>query len=397
MPAAPAPPRWRTVVGVLSVTETISWGALYYAFGVLVPPMQAELGWSQGLLGGAFSLALFVAALASVPVGRVLARRGPRALMTAGSGLGAAALLLWSWVAHPLALFLVCALLGLAMAAVLYEAAFSAVVGYLGSGRRTDSALLVLTVVAGFASTIFVPLTQALVDAHGWRAALRWLALLVALGTVPLHAWALRGVGGRAQPEAPERAQDGPLVANARERRALYGTASAFALAVLAATATSVYLVSILLEQGFDAGFAARAVALLGVGQCIGRVGFTFLRPRMRLALWSLALFAPPVAALAGLASAPSSALVLACVLAFAVTSGGQTLGRAAWAMELFPLARFARVNGVLALWSLVGRAGAPLLAGALHDVTGSHGPALLALAGACALGGVAAWWAARD
>jgi len=37
--APTAPPRWRTIVGTLALTEIVSWGILYYAFGVLVPPM----------------------------------------------------------------------------------------------------------------------------------------------------------------------------------------------------------------------------------------------------------------------------------------------------------------------------------------------------------------------
>jgi hypothetical protein len=36
-----------TIVAVLAVTETVSWGVLYYAFAVFQVPMQHELGWSK--------------------------------------------------------------------------------------------------------------------------------------------------------------------------------------------------------------------------------------------------------------------------------------------------------------------------------------------------------------
>ena len=79
----PASPAWRTrawgIVGALSVTETVSWGILYYAFAVFLLPMQRELGYSAAQLTGAFSLALLVSAVAGIAVGRHLDRHSPRA------------------------------------------------------------------------------------------------------------------------------------------------------------------------------------------------------------------------------------------------------------------------------------------------------------------------------
>ena len=66
----------------------ISWGVLYYAFSVLVGPMQSELGWTRAQITGAFSVALIVNGLSGVAVGQWLDRRGPCLLMTAGSILG---------------------------------------------------------------------------------------------------------------------------------------------------------------------------------------------------------------------------------------------------------------------------------------------------------------------
>jgi hypothetical protein len=35
------------LVGTLGITDTISWGVLYYAFSVFLTPMEADLGWSR--------------------------------------------------------------------------------------------------------------------------------------------------------------------------------------------------------------------------------------------------------------------------------------------------------------------------------------------------------------
>lgn len=63
------------LVGTLGITETISWGVLYYAFSVFLTPMEADLGWSRAVTTGAFSLALVISGITAIPVGRWLDRR----------------------------------------------------------------------------------------------------------------------------------------------------------------------------------------------------------------------------------------------------------------------------------------------------------------------------------
>jgi MFS family permease len=64
------------IVLALACIETISWGVLYYTFAVLMPSMEAELGWLRVAMTGAFSLALLLAGLAAPLFGRWLDRRG---------------------------------------------------------------------------------------------------------------------------------------------------------------------------------------------------------------------------------------------------------------------------------------------------------------------------------
>src|SRR5712691_1600566 len=72
---------WVLVV-TLGITETITWGILYYGFTVFLPAMEADLGWSRGEMSGAFSLGLVLSGVGAAPVGRWLDQRGPRLLMT---------------------------------------------------------------------------------------------------------------------------------------------------------------------------------------------------------------------------------------------------------------------------------------------------------------------------
>src|SRR5918912_2574974 len=180
---------WLLVL-TLGVTETISWGVLFYAFSVFLAPMERELGWSRGAMTGAFSVALLLAGLAAVPIGRWLDRHGPRLLMTAGSCLASLLVLAWAAVTELGPFYLVWAGIGLTMAAVLYDPAFATVTVWFE--RQRVRALTAITLMAGLASTIFIPLAGWLVVTLGWREALLVLAAVLAIGTIPPHALVLR-------------------------------------------------------------------------------------------------------------------------------------------------------------------------------------------------------------
>src|ERR671936_365536 len=191
---------WK-IVAVLAVSETVSWGVLYYAFAVFLPAMQRSLGWSKAELTGAFSVALATSAVAAFPVGRWLDRHSPRPLMTLGSVLGAFLVLAWSQVHGLLLFYLVWIGIGLAMACVLYDAAFTVVTKWFRARRR--QALTAVTLMGGFASFIFSPLSNHLIDAQGWRSALVTLAVVLAATTVPLHGLFLRRAPEQTEPRAP--------------------------------------------------------------------------------------------------------------------------------------------------------------------------------------------------
>jgi hypothetical protein len=104
------------LVGALGITETISWGVLYYAFSVFLTPMEAALGWSRGATTRAFSLALVVSGFAAVPVGRWLVRHGGRLLMSVGSVVGTLLVLAWAGSDNLLLCYLIWPAVGLVMA-----------------------------------------------------------------------------------------------------------------------------------------------------------------------------------------------------------------------------------------------------------------------------------------
>ena len=112
---------------------------LYYAFSVILTPMEHDLGWSRATVTGAFSLALVLSGLGAAPVGRWLDGHGARGLMTIGSVAGALLMVAWANVGDPLSFYVVWAGIGIVMAMTLYEPAFAVVAQWFDRQRNRRS------------------------------------------------------------------------------------------------------------------------------------------------------------------------------------------------------------------------------------------------------------------
>jgi MFS family permease len=379
---------WR-LVATLAVTETTSYGVLAYAFGVFLLPMQQELGWSRTALTGAYSLAIIVSGVAAVPVGRWLDRHGARALMTAGAAAASLLVLAWAQVTDLAAFYAIWLGIGLAMAAVLYEPAFAVIATWFPDAAERTRALLGLTVVAGFASVIYVPLAGWLVQTLGWRHALLVLAVLLAVLTVLPNAT----LPGRRPDHLERPAHDqgtrpvavddraGVALRRALGDQALWWLAAALVAATLATTTVTVHLVAYLREQHYSAGFAATWTGLLGAGSVGGRILVTVLGRRRPLATTTGAIFAVQALAVGILVLADGPAGVVAFVVLFGLGVGLISLARAALVADLYGVAAYASINGVLAVPLTMARAAAPVAAAALHAATGSYRLVLVAVA----------------
>lgn len=378
-----------TMVWTLAVTETISWGILFYAFAVFLVPMQGELGWTTPQITGAYSLALLVAMAVSPPVGRWLDRAGPRLPMTIGSILGTLLVLAWSRVESLPVFYMIWAGIGVALALTLYEPAFAVVATWFVRGRAR--ALLVLTTVAGFASTIFLPLAGWLTERYGWREALAVLAVILAVLTIPAHALVLRrrpedlGVlpdGERGLADAPPAEPEGVLPARARRDPAYWWLTGAFFLGTAAAVAIGIYLIPVLLERGDSLARATLITGLIGAAQAGGRVVITALDRRVAEPVLAVAVFALQSAALFLMLIPAGLALILFAVVLLGMGRGGITLMRATLVADRYGRAHFAAVSGIPAAAQMAARAVAPVGAGLLVSWRGGYAPMLAVLAG---------------
>jgi MFS family permease len=353
----------RGLVAVLAITQTVGYGVLFYAFPVLLVPIAADLHTSTATVTGAATLSILVGAAAAIPVGRWLDRHGGRALMTAGSTVGVAAVLMWARVHSVAQLYLVLAVIGLAGAACLYEAAFPVLVATTRPDRR-DAALLAVTIVAGFASTIFFPVTGALVERYGWRTTLTVLAALLAVTAIPGHALA---VPARRTHRATAGRRVGLPVRDALRDHRFWWLTLAFVAQAAAVSAVAVLLVTYLRQAGHPTTVAATISGLLGVLSVTGRVAVSGLARRHGMATVTAAVFAVQAVGVVMLAYVGASlAGAAVCVTAFGLGFGVATIARPAILAERYGTRRYATIAAAMAVPITLGKAGAPLAAAAL-------------------------------
>jgi MFS family permease len=362
--------RARGIVAALSVTEVVSWGVVYYAFAAFLVPMQHELGYSTAQLTGAFSLALLISGGAGIAVGRYLDAHSPRALMTIGSIAATVLVAAWSQIDGLVAFYLVWTGLGLTMAAILYEPAFVVLAKWFPDADERRRAMTALTLVAALASFIFLPLSQALIDAHGWRGALLILAAILAVITVPLHALALRGAPAAHQTAKRGREPDADAERVLRSRSFWLFTA-AFFLATTTGIAMTILAIPYLIERGYGPEFAAFAVGLVGLSQIPGRIVFAVLGGRLPRALALPAVFLFIALGIAALTAADGKALVIGALVLLGMGNGMTTLARATVIADRYGSAAYGAISSVAASATTAARAVGPVAAAAYAAATG--------------------------
>lgn len=278
-------------------------------------------------------------------------------------------------------------LLGVAHALSLYEPAFRAAVDWFTDPSRRSRALLLITAVGGFASTVFVPATAALVRGHGWRTATMVLALILAVVGVSTATMLPRQVSGRASPRASGSVARIPARASA-------WLGLAFAGPAFASAAVAVALVWLLVERGHGLPAAALITGIAGAAQVPGRLLLSPLHGRLATGIRVTGILAAKAVALLLVAVGPEL-LLAPSVLMVGAMNGMLTLERPMVVAEWFGVERFGAVSGGLAGYSLAARAAAPPVVvsiAAVHSYRLAFlGVALIVALGALAFGCAAA------
>ncbi|HSX94032.1 MAG TPA: MFS transporter [Hydrogenophaga sp.] len=351
----------------LGTAQTLAWASSYYLPAILARPMAEDTGLPVGTVWMAFSMALLLSALIGPFAGRAIDRFGGRPVLAATSLIFASGLGLLSLAHGPVVLFAGWLLIGVAMGAGLYEAAFAALVRLQGEAAR--DAITGITLLAGLASTVGWPLSGWM-EAHiGWRGAcLGWAALHLLLG-LPLN------IGlPRAATLPPPRPHEGPATdAPPRApRHVAWVLAYVFAATWFVSTALAAHLPALLMASGLSLAGALAVGALVGPAQVAGRLlEFGGLRRFHPLISARVAAAMHPVGVLVWMAVGAAAAPVFAVL--HGLGNGILTIAKGTLPLAYFGPVGYGRRQGWIVAPSRVAQAFAPLLFGALVERWGAQ------------------------
>ncbi len=355
---------WRAVT-VLGVTQILAWGAIFYPPVLTVPLIAADRGFSFTFAMGGFSAGLLAAGFVAPTVGSLIDRYGGHRVMPFGSLAGAAGLVALTYASHPLAYFAVWMLLGVAMAASLYDPAFATLGRIFGAKARQP--ITVLTLAGGFASTVSWPATYALLQPLGWQGTYLVYAALLAFVAAPLHAFGLPGT--RAMHDiVPAEGVASPPVRPATGAAFLLVVA-AFAAYAFVPSGLSAHLLAIFQRAGLEPHVVVLVGMLFGPSQVAARLcEFIFARnihPLM-MARFAVGMLVASFALLLLFGFSTPAAVLFAVM--FGVANGLITIARGAVPLALFGPVGYGRIIGRIARPALVITAVAPVVIAAVAE-----------------------------
>lgn len=358
------------VVWPIAFAETIIWAAMFYVFPALLLQWEQDLGWSKAELSGAFSVALLVSAMLAPVAGRLIDRGHGAYLFTGSAVVGACLLGLLSQVTELWQFYLIWMGIGLAMSGSLYEATFAILTSTMGTLARR--AIIMVTLIAGFAGTLSFPTTQFFVTRLGWRGAVACWGLIILFLAVPLVWVGSRSATRHAIYTLPTVEARSGRVYDILRKGIFWLLAISFALIALDHNVLLTHLLPLLDEQDIAPGVAVLAASLIGPMQVFGRVGMvTFERRIKPINIFATCFVLMAFAALA-LSALSITPLLLALFVLFQGAGYGVTsIMRPVITADFLGRKEFGVVSGLLAIPFLLTAASAPTIAALVWEIGG--------------------------
>lgn len=257
----------------LGITQIISWGSGFYIPAILAVPISASIGITTELFFWAFTFSLLLSGVLGPRIGRAIDRFGGRKVLPYGNLAFAAGLTTLAFATEPIMLFVAWGLIGVGGSMGNYDSAFATAVNFFK--ENSNRVIALITVFAGFSSTVSWPLTTYLEANFGWQAAVLFWAAAHLVICLPLHLTI---------PRSEERvieAMTGPIQKIVKNKfrfdSLLVIFAVMFALEGFIVSSVNSTLPFLLTELGAANSLALLAAVILGPSQVLARVLLVFL------------------------------------------------------------------------------------------------------------------------
>lgn len=258
------------LVWAMGITQILAWGSTYYLPAVLASPIANETGWSITSVVGGLSWGLLVAGASSPTVGRQIDRHGGRSVLAASSLLLALGMLLMGLADNIATYYVAWTLIGIAMAAGLYDAAFSTLGRLFGEEARTS--ITGLTLLGGFASTIGWPVIAGLESWVGWRNACLTLAAAHLVIGLPIHTLLIPGSTRQPPHSAMVESTDASEFRPGTTHQSFLLISAMLTILALVVSGISVHLLNVLKQLGIATAVALAIGMVVGPAQVVARV-----------------------------------------------------------------------------------------------------------------------------
>ncbi len=356
----------------LGIAQICSWGSLYYSFPLIAEAMGHDLGWSKPQLYGAATLGLALSGLAAFPVGTAIDRGHGRTVMTGASVVAGLLMLAWSQVGGLLAFYVIFAGIGCLQAATLYEPAFAVVARRFGA-TRARGGITALTLWGGFASTVFIPVIQLLIDHFGWRGAVTALGIVNIGLCAALYFAGIRpelDVPVATRPEAEGLPPPRSALSTALRNPVFWALALSFIAYAATYSAFTFHFYPLMIEHGLSVASTVAVLTVIGPAQVAGRIAvWAFAANSGVKHIGSVVVGILPIA-FGGVLFLPPTLLAMGAVAGlYGAANGVMTIVRGLAVPEMLSRESYGAINGALIGPSFVARAVAPAGAAALWAV----------------------------
>ena len=382
-------------------------GTFFYSYGVFLPAMCSEYGWSRALVGGLLSVSLLGFGLPSPLVAASITRFGPRANIIFGNLVVALGLAGMSISTEVWQIYLFYGILvGLGSGFGLYLTCTAVVNNWFIRKRSLGMGLVISA--GGLGGFLFPPLATWLISTFGLQMA--WLTLAI----IQLACAVL--IGGmilvRNRPEDMGQLPDGISNAHANEIEETTGNSSrvyqssmdwqteqairsptTWLIATLCAAnffaigMVTAHQVAYLKDIGFSPIVAAMALALIPGISILGRLGFGFLGVRFEVRHLAIASFIIQVTALIILLTTKTLLLIYIYATLFGISYGALTVALPAFIGAYYGRTHYAKILGLIFPLAIVGEAAGPIVAGVINDAMGTYMPAFAIMTGFSTVG----------
>jgi len=400
---------WFVLVGSMLITLIVG-GAFVNTFGVMLPVISHEFGWSRATVSLALSLGMIAFGVPSPLYGFLNNKLGPRFSIIIGNllaALGIAAIYLIQDIWH---IYLAYIFVGIVSGLGGYIATSTVVNNWFV--KKRSLVMGILTASAGVGGLVYPPMVTALIRAIGWRESWLVLAVMVVIAAVVAGVVLIRNKpedmgqvpdGIRADPD--DASEKPALRASVepsewRVTQVLKGRTIWLILGFVVANALTMgtmmtHQIAYLQDIGFNPMTAATTMSLMSIFALVGSLGFGTLALKINIRYLASAGFLCQVVSIIILLTTQNLGLIFVYAVLMGISTGALFTAMPTFVGNYYPRERYTQVTSMILPFHVVAQAVAAFAVGAIYDITAEYTLAFIII-GALPLIGLVCAFSAR-